>query len=93
MILDLLFVTSQLSLHFVQGRIDSDHQIMVGLVGDEIVFMFGLDEELGGGFVFLSFLEVDRHLDHREAIENVQEFESFLANLGLMRFAEVPVAD
>ena len=92
MVLDLFLVAAELCLHLVQGRIDRRHHVVMALVGYEVVLVFGLDEALDLGLVFLGLLEIDRDLDHGQSVEDVEEFESFLPDDGLIRFAEVPVA-
>ena len=92
MVLDLFLVAAELCLHLVQGRIDRRHHVWMAFLGDEIMLVFGLDEELDLGLVHLGLLEIDRDLDHCQSIEDVEEFEGFLSNDGLVCFTEVPVA-
>src|SRR5262245_51118192 len=78
-VLDRFLVAAELALQLVHGQVHRGDHVVVGVLGDEVVLVFRLDEKLDPGLVFLGLLDIDRHLDHREAVEDVGELEGLLA--------------
>src|SRR5262249_54012440 len=50
-VLDLLLVAAQLRLKFGQGEVHGGEDLVVALVGDEVVLVLGLDDELDPALV------------------------------------------
>ena len=89
MVLDLFFVATDLALDLLQRQVDCRIQIRMGLACHQVVLVFRLDDELD---MIGSLLEIDRHLDERNAVEKVQQLLGLVANELLMGVAEVTVA-
>src|SRR5262249_30248216 len=88
-ILDALLVAAQLLLDLVQGQVHGGEQFAVGLAGNEVVLVLGLDDEL---HVLAVLAEIDGDLDHGQPLEVVEQFLSFLPDVVLCVFVQVAVA-
>ena len=89
MILDLFLVMFDLMLELIHGRVHGYHQIFRFGVSHEVVFMLRVDDDF---HFFLNPGQIDRHFDHQNPLEKVEEFFGLRGNLGLMLLTQVPMA-
>src|SRR5262249_26248653 len=93
MVPDLLFIAAEMSPELVQGQVDRGDHVGVAVLGDEVVPVLSLNHELDVALVVTGLVQIDRHLNHRQAIENVQELQSLVADDALVVIAEVTMAN
>src|SRR6266581_1742153 len=85
MVLDFLFVPTQLPLQLVHHKIDGSVNVCVALVGDDTLFVFRRDDEFDH-FLLLVF-QIDGHLDHGEPSKVVEQLFCLVSNELLGRLA------
>lgn len=92
MVLDLFLVSTQLPLQLVQHQVHGRHHVLMTLVGDKVVLVLGLHDELDVLLVVVRLVEIDRHLDHRQAIEDIRQLQGLLADGRLVGVVQMSMA-
>ena len=89
MFLDFLFIAMDLVFDPINRGIDCRKQLFVMIFGDEIVLVFSIDFDFDILEEFIA--EIDRHFDHGDAIEVMEEFFRLIVNLSLVFFTQMPM--
>jgi hypothetical protein len=88
-VLDLFLVPVNLVLDSFHGQVDRRHQFFVLVVSDKVVLVLRVDQD----FDLLENLiaEIDRDLDHADAVEDMEEFLGSLSDVLLVLVTQMPV--
>nr|WP_232056130.1 hypothetical protein [Tuwongella immobilis] len=90
MILNFLFIPMDLGFELLHRRIHRHIQLLIGMVRNEVVFVFRAHLDFNRTGVVL---EVDNHLNHRQPIEVMQEVFRFFLNFAFVFFVQIPMSD
>jgi len=91
MILDLLFIFTNLMFHSSDRFIKSDKDVVIGVFRDEIVLVFSIQNNLSIFRAVLMF-DIQSNIDRLNTVKVVEQLANFCFNFFLMFFRQLPMS-
>lgn len=91
MVLNLLFISSDLMFDVGRRTGEGVHHVAIFITGYEFAVVFSRRDDFDLQMPIMFFMKIDGHFDHRQPVEEVEKLFRFLFQLVLESFVEVPM--